>query len=176
MARGDQLNPDNAWAHYDLGLAFRAQGKLDEAIAAYREAIRLQPNSAQWVAEAARMCYDTKHFSTPPLTSGPPPWKSTRSSATTARPGIATTHRAPPRWPPAGMGGTTPLPMTRRRRNFASKPARLADRTEFGCTGRNAIRIPEILCPSQDIFDIADGLELLRILAQCVEAANGFLL
>ncbi|TXT25729.1 MAG: methyltransferase type 12 [Gallionellaceae bacterium] len=33
--------------HYNLGLAFRAQGKLDEAIASYRRAIALQPGYAE---------------------------------------------------------------------------------------------------------------------------------
>jgi cytochrome c-type biogenesis protein CcmH/NrfG len=45
-------------AHNKLGNILRDQGKLDEAIAAYREAIRLKSDSALWVAEAARMYYD----------------------------------------------------------------------------------------------------------------------
>ena len=43
-ARPFAESPDNAWARYDLGNALREQGKLDEAIAAYREAIRLNPD------------------------------------------------------------------------------------------------------------------------------------
>ena len=33
-------------AHVNLGLALEAQGKLDEAVAEYREAIRLKPDDA----------------------------------------------------------------------------------------------------------------------------------
>jgi tetratricopeptide (TPR) repeat protein len=41
-----RLLPDLASAHYSLGNALRGQGKLAEAIAAWREAIRLQPDYA----------------------------------------------------------------------------------------------------------------------------------
>ena len=34
-------------AHYNLGIALYAKGDLDGAIAAYREAIRLDPNHAK---------------------------------------------------------------------------------------------------------------------------------
>ena len=37
-------NPDCWMAHCNLGAAFAAQGKLEEAIAEYREALRLEPN------------------------------------------------------------------------------------------------------------------------------------
>jgi lipoprotein NlpI len=41
---GDRLRPDLPAAHNNLGTALAAQGKLAEAVAAYREAIRLKPN------------------------------------------------------------------------------------------------------------------------------------
>ena len=41
-----RLQPDDAVAHYNLGIALAAQGKLDEAIAEYRTAIRLKPDYA----------------------------------------------------------------------------------------------------------------------------------
>ena len=34
-------------AHHNLGVALKDQGKLDEAIAEYREAIRLKPDYAE---------------------------------------------------------------------------------------------------------------------------------
>ena len=44
LAKIVEDKPDDASARYDLGNALRLQGKLDEAIAAYREAIRLKPD------------------------------------------------------------------------------------------------------------------------------------
>jgi tetratricopeptide (TPR) repeat protein len=41
-----RLQPDYAMAHHNLGQALARQGKLEEAIAAYREAIRLEPDYA----------------------------------------------------------------------------------------------------------------------------------
>jgi serine/threonine-protein kinase len=40
------LRPESAGAHLNLGLALEAQGKLDEAVAAYRRALALDPNYA----------------------------------------------------------------------------------------------------------------------------------
>ena len=37
--------PNNARGHYNLGVALATQGKLDEAIAHYSEALRIRPNS-----------------------------------------------------------------------------------------------------------------------------------
>ena len=37
---------ETAEAHYNLGLAYHYQGKLDEAVAAYKAAIRIDPNYA----------------------------------------------------------------------------------------------------------------------------------
>ena len=39
-----RLKPDYAEAHNNLGIALTDQGKLDEAVAEYREAIRLKPD------------------------------------------------------------------------------------------------------------------------------------
>lgn len=41
-----ELNPNNAKAHYRLGVALIQQNKLEEAIAEYRQAIRIDPNDA----------------------------------------------------------------------------------------------------------------------------------
>jgi tetratricopeptide (TPR) repeat protein len=41
-----RLNPNYAKAHYNLGLALYDQGKLEEAIACYRQGLRLNPNDA----------------------------------------------------------------------------------------------------------------------------------
>ncbi len=42
-----QIEPKNAVAYYNLGLALSGQKKLDEAIAAYRKAIQLNPKDAK---------------------------------------------------------------------------------------------------------------------------------
>ena len=39
-----RLKPDNVGAHYNLGVALAGQGKMPEAIAQYREALRLKPD------------------------------------------------------------------------------------------------------------------------------------
>ncbi|NER26918.1 MAG: tetratricopeptide repeat protein, partial [Symploca sp. SIO1C4] len=41
-----QLNPNDAVAYYNLGIALRQQGKLDEEIDSYQQAIQLNPNYA----------------------------------------------------------------------------------------------------------------------------------
>jgi serine/threonine-protein kinase len=38
-----RLSPDDAFAHWSLGLAFQRQNKLEQAVAEFREAIRLNP-------------------------------------------------------------------------------------------------------------------------------------
>ena len=40
------VRPDSPGAHYDLGMALRAKGRLDEAIACYRKALELDPQYA----------------------------------------------------------------------------------------------------------------------------------
>ena len=47
VPRGVRLKPDAARAHNNLGIALSDQGKLDEAIAEYREALRLKPDYAE---------------------------------------------------------------------------------------------------------------------------------
>jgi tetratricopeptide (TPR) repeat protein len=44
LAKIVEDNPDDALAHCNLGLAPQVQGKIDEGIAAFREAIRLKPD------------------------------------------------------------------------------------------------------------------------------------
>ncbi len=61
--------------------------------------------------------------SPPPPVSGPRHWRVTRSSATTAGPGIATTPLATPPWPPPGKARMSRRPMTRRRRSCAARPS-----------------------------------------------------
>jgi superkiller protein 3 len=39
--------PSDALAHYNLGNAYSAQGKLDEAVREYQEALRINPNLAE---------------------------------------------------------------------------------------------------------------------------------
>ncbi len=41
-----KINPNDAKAHNNLGIALRQQGKLDEAIASYQQAIKIDPNHA----------------------------------------------------------------------------------------------------------------------------------
>jgi serine/threonine-protein kinase len=41
------VRPRSSTAHYNLGNALRAQGKLDDAVAEYRAAIRIKPNYAE---------------------------------------------------------------------------------------------------------------------------------
>ena len=47
IARPLPSGPTYAQAHYNLGNALRDKGQLDEAIAAYRQAIALKPNYAE---------------------------------------------------------------------------------------------------------------------------------
>jgi tetratricopeptide (TPR) repeat protein len=41
-----QIDPNNARAHNNLGIALSDQGKLDEAIACYQKALQIDPNYA----------------------------------------------------------------------------------------------------------------------------------
>ena len=47
IPRGDPAQARPRLAHANLGIAIKHQGKPDEAVAAYREAIRLQPDLAE---------------------------------------------------------------------------------------------------------------------------------
>ncbi len=42
-----RLRPEDALAHYNLGNALKLEGRMDEASAAHREAIRLDPSFAR---------------------------------------------------------------------------------------------------------------------------------
>ena len=42
-----ELKPDLAEAHNNLGIVFKDQGKLDEAVACYRRALELKPDLCQ---------------------------------------------------------------------------------------------------------------------------------
>jgi serine/threonine-protein kinase len=55
--RAIRLKPDHAIAHMNLGNALQAQGKLEETIAAYRTAIRLNPDirGASWREQVETM-------------------------------------------------------------------------------------------------------------------------
>ena len=53
-----RLNPDDAEAYYNRGLAYYEQGNLDKAIADYDEAIRLNPDDAQAYYNRAIAYYD----------------------------------------------------------------------------------------------------------------------
>lgn len=44
--RSVNYDPNDANAHFNLGIILQAQEKLDEAIAAYRKAIQIDPNYA----------------------------------------------------------------------------------------------------------------------------------
>ena len=43
----ETLRPDSAEARYNLGIALKGQGKLDEAAACYRQALELKPDFAE---------------------------------------------------------------------------------------------------------------------------------
>ncbi len=47
IGKAVQICPDNAFYHNNLGNAFHVQGKTDEAILCYRNALRLNPNITQ---------------------------------------------------------------------------------------------------------------------------------
>lgn len=46
LRKGIQLYPNEARFYYGLGIALQRTGKLEEAIAAYRQAIKLKPDYA----------------------------------------------------------------------------------------------------------------------------------
>ena len=41
-----RINPEDADAHFNLGIAYRKSGKCQEAIEAYKQAIRINPDFA----------------------------------------------------------------------------------------------------------------------------------
>src|SRR5262249_35005063 len=43
-----RINPKLAMAHYNLGIALRANGRLDEAIGHYEQALRINPKFAEY--------------------------------------------------------------------------------------------------------------------------------
>ncbi len=67
MSSGNQiihLAPDDKYAHYNKGVTLKDLGQYEEAVLAYGEAIRLDPNyveahkdgSGSWRAECTEMC------------------------------------------------------------------------------------------------------------------------
>jgi tetratricopeptide (TPR) repeat protein len=60
-----QLQPGQPMPHYGVGIAHAAQGKLDEALAAYNRALALRPNLAQAV-EARQRLLDYQKSLAPP--------------------------------------------------------------------------------------------------------------
>ena len=45
-----EARPESAAAHFNLGLAYTAQGKLDSAVEAYKKALELNPDLVEaWV-------------------------------------------------------------------------------------------------------------------------------
>ncbi|MFP4319054.1 MAG: tetratricopeptide repeat protein, partial [Phormidium sp.] len=56
--RAIDLNPEYALAHYNLGLALSDQGKLDEAVAAYRTALRLPEDTTTTPASAHTLAHN----------------------------------------------------------------------------------------------------------------------
>ena len=58
IAKPSGSNPDYAEAYSNLGNALRDQGKLDEAIAAYRQAIRIKPDYAEAYSNLGVALYD----------------------------------------------------------------------------------------------------------------------
>jgi cytochrome c-type biogenesis protein CcmH/NrfG len=53
-----RLQPKNADAHRNLGVAYLSQGKLSESVDAMRESVRLAPNHPRWINELAWMLVD----------------------------------------------------------------------------------------------------------------------
>jgi tetratricopeptide (TPR) repeat protein len=57
------LRPRSSGAHYNLGMAFKNSGSDDEAIAAYREAIRLKPDYAEaYVSMGSILCDKKREY------------------------------------------------------------------------------------------------------------------
>jgi Flp pilus assembly protein TadD len=48
-----EIKPGNAKAHFNLGLSLKRKGDIADAIAEWREAIRLQPNHAKFLNQLA---------------------------------------------------------------------------------------------------------------------------
>lgn len=59
-----QADDDSDEAHHSLGLAYLKLDRREEAIATFKEAIRLRPNSADWHYDLGRAYYESGEFST----------------------------------------------------------------------------------------------------------------
>jgi predicted O-linked N-acetylglucosamine transferase (SPINDLY family) len=53
-----QYSPDNEMYHSNLGAAFKAQNKFEEAISAYRRALQIDPNFAKARDNLAELCFE----------------------------------------------------------------------------------------------------------------------
>ena len=113
-----RLQPDDAAAHYNLGVALDGQGKLDEAVAEYREAIRLQPDFAEahfnlGIALATRGSWTRPSPNTArPSGSSPTTPRPTTTSASPCATRGRWTRPSPNTATPSGSSPTTPRPTT----------------------------------------------------------------
>ena len=114
IAAADGLGDAEGVAEADRELAERSairtrrSSALDARLAAIIQGDQQPKDNAERLH--SRNGPTTRPCTRPPPGSGPRPWRPTRSSATTARPSIATTPPAPPRWPARGKGKDDPSP------------------------------------------------------------------
>ncbi|MDD1608479.1 MAG: tetratricopeptide repeat protein, partial [Methylococcaceae bacterium] len=56
------LNPNNATAHSNIGLAFQALNRFDEALASYQRALSIQPNTVQALYNRGNLLLSRQRF------------------------------------------------------------------------------------------------------------------